>query len=248
MDLIDILAIFGSLAWLPYIIQIISSYFKKAKLTITADNYLQVGFTTNGPILNFSLAFLSEKKMSLINRIDIELTHESKETQHFTWKWFEEILLEMDMPAGGTIPYKKHQTAIAILVNENSLSEKKIGFQKEEFHIHNNKLTHDVEEDYNNLKKSGQELSKIEAAQSYNKLIDHYKNSFNWKIGNYTAKIIVYLSENHSFTKTVHFDLNNLEIRTLERNLEICIKLFSRLFNPVTDAELKFEWINTSLS
>jgi hypothetical protein len=58
----QILAILGALAWLPQLIIFISKWLTKPKLTIITDKDLEIGYTTFGPIFNFQIAFLAEKK------------------------------------------------------------------------------------------------------------------------------------------------------------------------------------------
>ena len=92
LTLTEWLAVIGAFAWLPTIIQWIRNYLKKPKLTKVSGKSFDVGFTTFGPIINMSLAFLSENKKALINKVQLELVHENNDTQKFSWVWFEEVL------------------------------------------------------------------------------------------------------------------------------------------------------------
>ncbi len=127
--LFKILSIAGALAWLPPLISFILKKYRKPKLNIYSDNNLEIGFTTNGPIINIGLAFTADNKNALINKIKLILKHENQETRIFEWEWFEENLMQLIVPNQGILPYNKNQQAIAISVRENEIIEKKFGFK-----------------------------------------------------------------------------------------------------------------------
>lgn len=241
-----ILAILGALAWLPHLISLIRNSMVKPNLTIISHKELEVGYTTFGPILNISLAFLAEKKKALIRKIDIELTHEKKETQKFTWDWFEEILLEMGVPETGIIPYIKHQKSIAIKTGADELIEKKIGFQESIFKDQYSRLIKAVNEDALNIYNSGKDLSDLKATSNYNRLLDHLKNSFNWKVGRYSGLLKVYISEKEEpFEHRIDFQLNSLDIKTLESNVDICKAFVEKTYiNRDLPVQGTWRWVN----
>lgn len=244
MKIYDILAIIGAFAWLPFIIQLIREKLKKPKLKIIPDNQIEIGYTTLGPIFNINLAFLSEDKSSLITEIHLDLLHESNELNNFIWTWYEESLFQMDMPKI-PIAYKKNQKAIALNVNENILVEKKIGFQSIKFKEESESLIKIINEDSLNLKNSEKNLNELKSFSSYNNIMDYAQNSFNWKTGLYKARFRVYLTEtNLAFDHTVRFQLSNLDVKTIFKNIEMCKTLIEKVYINVTE-ELneKWEWI-----
>ena len=147
-NLTEWLSAIGALAWLPQLFQWIKEYFTKPKLTIVSGNQIEIGYTSFGPIINLSLAILSEKKKAIVNKIDLELVHENNDTQKFSWVWFEEVLYSMDLPGSQQVSTKKNQNAIAIKIGVDDLIEKKVGFQqntfKNEYDKHYKKLTEDA--------------------------------------------------------------------------------------------------------
>lgn len=242
------LAIIGAFAWLPTIVQWLKDYFTKPKLTIVSGRQVSVGFTTFGPILNMNLAFLSESKKSLIKQIDLELIHENNDTQKFSWVWFEETLYTMDIPdAPAPINTKKNQNAIAIKVGLDELVEKTIGFQqntfKNEYDRHYKQLTEDAI-DFFQLQKSPDDLK---ITPSYRALNDLFPNSFNWKVGRYSVKVNAIIAEGnlsvpHSFT----FTLNNLDIKLLQNNVELCQTVTAKTFVDDNLVTRQWQWITAN--
>jgi hypothetical protein len=234
----QILAILGALAWLPQLIIFISKWLTKPKLTIITDKDLEIGYTTFGPIFNFQIAFLAEKKRVLIRKVEIEMTHENNETHNFTWDWFEEILYEVNIPQSGLIPTRKNQKAIAINVDPDSLVEKKIGFQQ-------NRLVQLTTEEFLNIYNAGDDVNQIRTRNTFNNLRDYYKNGFNWKIGKYSATIKATLSNDQIFTTKVDFQLTSLNIKTIEPNIEIAQKLVDKEYGADIEVEQNWLWVNT---
>lgn len=131
---------------------------------IISKNKIDIGYTTYGPIVNTSIALVAEKQKALIEKIEVELTHENNDTQKFTWKWFEETLHVLDLPnSGGSIPTRKNQTAIAINIAKDELVEKKIGFQKNSFQSDQKIKDQLCVEDAINTSKAGKPTSNLRA-------------------------------------------------------------------------------------
>lgn len=243
----ELLAILGALAWLPQLFVWITNLIAKPKITIIPDKELEIGYTSFGPILNVRLAFLAESKKVLIKSIEVELTHEKNDTQKFSWDWFEETLYELNVPNTGLLPTKKNQKAIAINIDKDQLIEKKIGFQQNTFKTEHKRLLQTTTEEYLNLLNADQNTATIKSHKCYNDLLDHYKNSFGWKVGNYSAKFILTISEkNLTFNKSLDFKLTSLDIKSLELNIERCKQLAEKEYvNENIEIEENWFWVNT---
>jgi hypothetical protein len=238
----ELLAILGAMAWLPQIIVWIRNYFSKSKLSIISDKEIEIGYTSNGPIINIYLAFLSEEKKALIKSIEVELTHEKNDSHKFSWDWFEETLYAINVPNTGLMPTKKNQRAIAIKVDKDQLIEKKIGFQQNTFKSEHKQLLQTTTEEYLNLSNADQDTTALKGHKCYNDLLDFYKNSFAWKVGLYSAKVIVNISEdNKSFERVINFKLNSLDIKSLDFNIERC-KLLAEQEYINGDLEIGGNW------
>ena len=151
MDLFEILAIIGAFAWVYPMAIWMNKLFTKTQVEILNHKELEIGFTSHGPIVNLNMAFSAEHKDAFIKKVQLTIRHEKNETSVFHWEWFEEILLEMDIPESGIIPYKKNQKAIAIKVPTETLTEKKVGFQNKKFKEEYSKLFSATNETYINL-------------------------------------------------------------------------------------------------
>lgn len=243
----QILAVSGALAWLsPIIVPWIIKKFTDTKLTVISHKQFEIGYTTLGPIFNINLAFLAKDKDALIEKIDVHLQHEKKEINYFIWDWFEEQLLQLETPDMGAIPFRKNQKAIAINALTNTLVEKKVGFQNPEFQKRYNELFYSTNEAYNNIINAGQDLKTIAGKKEYNDFKDHLRNSFFWKIGKYTADIDVFISNRKEpYKHQVSFQLTNLDLKTLDRNIEMCLNI---LQNHYIDLDPKhrenWKWVN----
>ena len=247
LTLIEWLAVIGAFAWLPTIIQWVKDYFKKPKLTIVSGKHFDVGFTTFGPIINMSLAFLSEHKKTLIKKVEIELVHENNDTQKFSWVWFEELLYTIDIPDGTPLDTKRNQTAIAIKIGLDDLVEKKVGFQQDSFKIEYDKQFKQLREEERDYMQLGKPRADLKTTQSYRALYDLFSNSFFWKIGKYHVKINTFILENdimvsHEF----NFNLSNLDIKLLQSNIAACHSLLEKRFidDSIVDIKL-WDWVTT---
>lgn len=230
-----ILAILGALAWLPQLIIIFRNNIIKPVVKIIPENQLEIGYTVLGPIINTSIAIISEKKKALIDKIEIELIHENNDSQKFTWKWFEETLYVVDLPdQRGSLPTRKNQTAIAINVQKDELVEKKIGFQQNSFQVAQKLQAQKTIEDAINLANADKQLEDLKALKSFNDLKDLYENGFNWKVGQYSLKYKVYENSIRTpFIKEISFKMTSLDINNLKSNIDKCLSEIERTYiNP----------------
>ncbi len=238
------IAILGAAAWIPHIIQLIIKIFSKPSLISINQKEIEIGFNTLGPIINFSLAFIAEKEKALIQKIDFTLKHSSNESHLFKWIWYEESLFQMDLQKV-SIPYKKYQNAIALNVAKDSMVEKKIGFQSIDFKEKLDPLAILLKEDIANLKNSEEELDKIKSRKSYNDLVSHLNNSCIWKIGKYEAEINIYvLKRRIPFKHRLVFDLNNMDLKNLQDNIQLCKDAIDNvIFSAEKKSEPAWNWV-----
>jgi hypothetical protein len=216
------LAVLGALAWLPQLFIFIRDLLTKPVIKIIPESHLEIGFTTYGPIINMTIAIIAEKRKALIDKMEIELTHENNDTQKFVWKWFEETLHVVDLPEQ-SLPTRKNQTAIAINILKDELIEKKIGFQQKTFQSEQKALVQNTIEELINLSKANKESSELVASKNYNDLKNIYQDGFNWKVGKYNIKYKIYENSIKTpFVKELSFQMTSLDINGLKTNIEKC--------------------------
>lgn len=246
MELFEILAIIGALSWLYPLILWIYKKFSKTELSILNHQEIEIGYTTFGPIINLNLAFSAEKEDAFIKSISVDLTHESSQKENFLWEWFEERLMEIELPdAGGIMPYKKNQKAIALKAFTDSVIEKKIGFQSPTYKSKYNDQYQKTLETYQNLESVGK-LENIEASKEYKDFEHLLKNSFPWKVGKYKGVITAKVANREKvFTKEIEFVLSNIDVRKLENNIDLTILTLENHFiqaNP--NFLVTWNWVN----
>lgn len=93
MEIYKILAILGALAWTYPLAIWIRNLLTKTKLEIINHKQLEIGYTTNGPIVNIDLAFSAIDKDAFIRKVSIKLEHENKENIELQWEWFRKLPL-----------------------------------------------------------------------------------------------------------------------------------------------------------
>lgn len=246
MNNFEILAILGALAWTYPLAIWIQKLLTKTKVEILNHKQLEIGFTTNGPIVNIDLAFSATNKDAFIKKVAIELTHESNEKIELLWEWFEEELLEMDIPESGTVPYRKNQKAIALKVPIETLIEKKVGFHSPSFKSDYSKLFSSVNQKQINIISNDQDIAQLKTSDDYNNFIDTFKKHFPWKMGRYTGTISVEVSQRTKlFQQNFSFELTALDIKNMEQNIATCQKLVELHFvAPDPDFTTSWKWAN----
>lgn len=247
MTITDVLAIIGALAWIYPLIIWLDKRFTKTELEIINHKELQIGYTSYGPIINIDIALSASKEDAFVKEISIELRHESNQIENFKWEWFEENLMEIEIPdAGGIVPYKKNQKAVALKVLTNTLSEKKVGFQKPIFHENNSAQYQRTFEIYQNIITKNGDINELTLSKEYNDFEHFLRNNFIWKVGKYSGTITCIVANNKkTFTKDIEFYLTSLDVRKLENNIQLCLQTLNNHFiNRDPDFKVFWNWAN----
>lgn len=221
MKLLDIIAILGALAWLPQIISWIYNWMKKPKISIYHDGEAEVGYIKNGNVFNLRFSFLARDKHALIDDMELVLTDIDGAHHTLKWMWYSETFYELQGPAGNSI-MAKQQNAIAINAFKDVLIEKFIGFQSATFLEKKKQLAYKLTTFIENQKINGNvNIDDIKRSNEYNELIRLYKNSLFWKAGNYSAVAKIHVADtNETISHSFNFRLSELEIDTLNKNIE----------------------------
>lgn len=154
----------------------------------------------------------------------------------------------MEIPeTGGRIPYKKNQKAIALKVLIETISERKIGFQSPNFNKKYAQFFQNSQEVLQNYKQNNENLNKLYTTNEYNEFLNLFKNSFPWKLGKYNGVIKAKIANrSKEFYKSFEFVLTNLDVRRLEKNIDLCEKFWENHFiKQDPDFFISFDWIET---
>lgn len=221
MKLIDIIAMLGALAWLPQIFSWIYNWMKKPKISIYHDGEAEVGYIKNGNVFNLRFSFLARDKHALIDDMELVLTDIDGAHHTLKWMWYSETFYELQGPAGNSI-MAKQQNAIAINAFKDVLIEKFIGFQSTTFLEKKKQLAYKLTTFIENQKINGNvNIDDIKRSNEYNELIRLYKNSLFWKAGNYSVVAKIHVADtNETISHSFNFRLSELEIDTLNKNIE----------------------------
>lgn len=77
MRLTDWIAVLGTMAWAPYLIDMIKTWLTKSKIRVLTNRAPEIGFTTHGPIFNIRIAFAVENKDIVVSDLKFRLKNES---------------------------------------------------------------------------------------------------------------------------------------------------------------------------
>ena len=243
MKLIDIIAILGALAWLPQIISWIYNWLKKPKISIYHDGEAEVGYIKNGNVFNLRLSFLAREKHALIDNIELILTDKDGAHHTLKWMWYSETFYELQGPAGNST-MAKQQNAIAINAFRDVLIEKFIGFQSIAFLEKRKQLAYKLTTFIENQRANGDiDIDAIKRSHEYNELIRLYKNSLLWKSGEYSAIARIHIADtNETIDHKLNFRLSDLEIDTLNKNIEFAKSVVDCEFIDATQ-QLTGAWL-----
>lgn len=220
-----LIACIGAASWIPQIIFFFYRVLSKPKLQFISDPTVEIGYSMFGPILNPSFAISTSRKDALLERIKIEVVHESGDKHEFIWKSLDEKGPEMVSFTGEIISeVRKHQPATALKIGILGLVEKKIFFRdisfQEKWILLNSSLSEKME-----LKEKTEPENYPESVfktKEFLELLDFIKKGFYWKEGKYKVNLYAYeISLKTPHIEYYSFDLTKANVDLLERNITI---------------------------
>ena len=227
MNWIALVAIIGAAAWVPQIIFIIYNILAKPKLQFIPEPTAEIGYSYLGPIFNPVFAIATFRKDALIEKILIEIIHETGEKHEFLWQVLDEKGFEGTSSKGEKVEMRKSQSAIALKIGTVGLVERKIGFQDVSFKEKRITLESLLSEKEEFLKKTDSQHypDNIFKTEEFCKLEDFIKNSFYWKEGDYTAYLYAYeVSLKRPHIEKYNFKLTKTNAEILGKNIKISQK------------------------
>lgn len=243
---ISIIAVVGACAWLPPIIQLLIKIFTKPKLTIFPHRTFELGYTTNGSIINFSLALSAENSECLVTNVELEIEGPNREQHRLSWQWIEEKLYEIEYAQLGVTPVRKQQNAIAIKVLKENLVEKTFGFHENTFKSAYDRSFRATTQRFELLRRNGQDINTLRASNEFETFRTLLENSLIWREGAYQVTIKVNaLNISQPFIKRFDFALTATDIQRLQTNIETCRTVLEQFYFPQQEVNAaQWNWIN----
>ena len=94
------------------------------------------------------------------------------------------------------------------------------------------------------------DITTIKRSQEYNELVRFYKSSLLWKAGEYSAVAKIHVVDtNETIEHCFNFSLSELEIDTLNKNIEFAISVIDYEFiTPDQQLNGAWIWVNSSIN
>lgn len=226
MDAMNWVAIIGAAAWTPQIIFILYRTLVRTKVTFYPDCYVQIGYTSLGPIFNLTLALASQKKDIIVNKIGVTLTHEEGAQYNLVWAGMSETISEIRNPLGPTMSVEKSLRPLPIKLSTVNVVQSFFRFQDPSFRPELVKASSGFEQHFNFVRKKKEKMEKqdIELAidcKEFESLIDFYKSVFHWTKGRYEVAFTLESPNKVRVTKNKFaFYLSQHDVDGLRMNLD----------------------------
>lgn len=247
VEIIDLVAIIGAGAWLPYLIKMYNQWRTKPEVRVITKRDAEIGFNALGPIFNVDLAFAVKHRDIVVSDLRMILKHEEGEEKVFECQGITQQLLTMTTPDSGAMPFEKNQSVLAIKLNQKEVEERLIRFQEASFiatkqeHVLKvgEKIAHLTTDDgtYN--------AENLLSTQEMKKLYTFNEQAFPWKKGKYTVTIKFNSPEKFELVDNVmEFSLLSLDIEGLVRNKDFIKLYYRRIFVGLAkdDKEIPWQW------
>lgn len=217
----EIAAYIGAGAWIPILMVWAYRCWIRPFVTVTPQNFVLVGYTTWGPILNLNLAITIEKKDAMLEQFGAKITHENGGVHDFTWSGMSETFSQIRDATGTQQVVEKEHLAIALQLSTYMLTERFVRFQDPTYHVATlvgtgDLMAHDVYLRANNR------INKLMDSQQWHDLIQAMTNHFWWIPGRYEIEFHFHSPHraklrNRKFT----FLLTQLDVDRLRSNLNL---------------------------
>jgi len=227
MNSTDIVAYIGAAAWLPPIFVLIYSKCSKPNVTIVPDKFVEIGYTTFGPLFNLRLSINVDKKDILLDHMSIILRHEDGSTHNLEWSGIYEIISEVKNNHGDSQVIHRDGIPIQIKLNTLSLFEKLVRFREVDFLRDDKRARDNLGEYCSYLQENIKDKNKSKFCSEYlnskvfTDYLKHMRKNFWWKAGTYFVSFKIKSPSKISFNSVnFQFQLSQTDIDFLGKNLD----------------------------
>jgi hypothetical protein len=248
MDSAELAAYIGAAAWAPHLLSWAHNFLTAPRVRIIPDKSIEIGFTSNGPILNLTLAISSENKDSLIDNINIQLRHEEGDVHEIIWQGYEEKFSILDSNSAIHQTVKKDGRPIALKISTDGLVERFFRFQDDHFWIDHREKSDALINQIEYLRRTNNITPEdTEKLKEYESFSETYTDHFWWKTGTYRVKFQI-SSPNASqlIDSDFYFSLSKKDVEMLSANKIFVKQEFKNaLFSAVKGYEstqIRWNW------
>lgn len=214
---VDVAAVIGALAWLPYIVR----FFWRPRITIIPGAQIEIGYTGLGPILNPSLAFRTERRDALVTAVWFEVVHERGQRAEFRGVQLVETPGVTQSTTGESAVHQRTQAAVAVVLTPATIAERKVNCQEANHLMRYEPLIVGFQTAIRRVQNANAQQWQETVLQSpeCQALRDFLLNEFFWQTGNYKVAVFAKVAELRApATATFSFSLNEAQVRLLRGN------------------------------
>ena len=227
--IIDLAAIVGAAAWLPPLLKLLA----RRQIRFIPASTTEIGYSLLGPIINITFSISAAKKEALIEKIDLDITHESNTQASFSWQLISEIPFETQSSSGEVTFFTKNQGAAALKIPVSILIDRKIGFQSSSFLKRKINALNGIQDKEVHLSiiKNPDLPDSLFKEKEWTDFEQFLRSEFFWKQGRYEATLRAFeSSEKKPFLEKYSFELSKSQILMLERNIELALEGFKNSY------------------
>jgi hypothetical protein len=248
----DLAAWIGAAAWLPQIGKWIHDSWAKPKLRILPSATILLGYTNLGSSVQLTASLSTDRRNALIERMDLEMSHELGEKRHLTWVFVGEFGQQITVPRGEVMNFGRNEPATAIKITTDALTPRQILFQDPSFAQKATTLGEQVLEHYRYLKtKDENPMKTLLESKELRPAREHFDRSFYWKPGRYTFEISLRTaSSKDKHVQKFEIQLSNVDSDRLVSN---CGLFAEYVTAAILDAEgvppkyPEWKWLSTGI-
>jgi hypothetical protein len=248
----DIAAWIGASAWIPQIGRWVYSLWEKPKLRILPSATVTLGYTNLGPSVQLTASLSTDRRNALIERVDLEVSHELGEKRQLTWVLISEFGQQMTGPTGEVINFGRSEPATAIKITTDALTPRQILFQDPAFAQKATMLGEQVLEHYRYLKpKDENPLKTLLESKELRPAREHFERAFYWKPGRYAFQISLRsASSKQSHVQKFEIQLSNVDSDRLASNCGLFAEYVSAAIldtDGVPSKNPAWKWLSTPI-
>jgi len=253
MTTTEIVAYIGAAAWLPPIVYWLHNWLVKPIVRIVPEARVELGFTTLGPIFNIRLALSASSKDAVVERMWIELQHESGETRELAWTGMREMFSEITDAAGNRQLVERDQPAIALKLSTITLTEKLIRFHDTKFQETQRPLQDALSAQAAFLNGETDAHDNLLKSKELFNLLESFKSAFWWKCGSYRVRFCIEGRDQAKVDAQIwKFHMSQLDVDLLRNNLGLIgVEMVNAVKSHLPEFQpepVSWAWRNISLS